>query len=236
MKIYKIYLSVPEIIYNKRLKWLVNKETFEGYHFKKEKNLVCGLYAWSTKKKDVEEFKSTRYMEAFKINKSYIDKCAFKDFKKKYESLELEKRYYFYASFKNPNSYSYNEYDTSEDTDPYATKEEIGNTVMTTKQEWVESTSHLRENMNEFYTSNIGVDYKIFKKDIQEALDVLGYTTMFDIHSDSTPETDEYIGRSIKAEANYHNGKTVFGNKLIKYDANEYVGLLYLFSYLFFGM
>jgi hypothetical protein len=91
--------------------------------------------------------------------------------------------------------------------------------------------------MNKFYLSNLSVDYKVFNKDIQEALDVLGYTTLYDLNVDSTPESDEMMKRQIKAERNYYHGKTVFGKDLIfKHDTNEYVGLMYLFSYLFFGI
>ena len=234
MKLYKIYLTIPEEIYNKRIKYLVSKESFEGYHFKKNKKYVYGLYAWTTKKKYIEEFKRTRFMDAFSINKSEIDEDEFEDFKSKYSTLKLDMRKFFYSAEINPDNYDYDSYMLTIKT---VNASDINNNiVLTTKQEWIESTQHLRENMEEHYASNISFDYKIFKRHIQEALDILGYTTMFDLHNSTNPESDEYISRSLKAENNYHHNKTVFGNELIKYNNNEYAGLLYLFSYLFFGI
>ena len=238
MKLYKIYLSIPENIYNRRIKWLVSKETFTDYHFRKDGKHVYGLYAWATKRKIIDEFKSTRFMDAFVINKSNIDEDDLADFKHKYSNLELKSRIYYFSVRYDPNHFMYHEdnVDIVDNASVNNKMEMISSEVVTTKQEWIESTHNLHENMDRYCMTSTKIDYKIFKSHIIDALDVLGYTITHDLKFESTLSGDEAFSRQIKAERNYHHNVTIKGNKLIKYHENEYVGLMYLYSYLFFGV
>lgn len=218
-KVYMIYASVPTDIFNTRLKYLLHSVSNFDYRHKKNEKYICGLYAWTKDKKILSEFLETRYADAFDVIKKDFDRYKMGKF-----NYEADNTAYDYLKLK---SYKY-KYNKNRDDSEY---EEM----VTTQYEHIQCTNYLTENLINFYEErSISVDYKVFNDDIQNALDVLGYTTIYDTNIDKSSRYDNEI-RRLRAEKKQLQNKTVFGHELIHYYNNEYVGLMYLYSYLFFG-
>lgn len=155
-RIYFIYVSIPELIFNKA-KFIIAKTE----RFRSKKGKTFGLYAWTTDKNILGEFLEVRNNEIYSITKKEIEKDEFKTVKSEYPSQEL-KRYKYYL-------------DDSEDD-----KKSID--IVSTKFEYINSTVDGQENIYEF-GPNVYEDapYQIFNDEIIEALDFLGYTDKYDL-------------------------------------------------------
>ena len=214
-KVYMIYVSVPTDIFNTRLKYLLSSVSNYDYRHKKNEKYLYGFYAWTKDKKILSEFLDTRYADTFDVIKKDLDNDELEEFKSVYNYLKLNIYEYKY----NKNLY-----------------ESESEKMVTTRHEYIQCTNYLTENLINFYEERyITIDYKIFNDDIQNALDILGYTTIYDTNIDKSSRYEDDEIRRLRAEKKQLQNKTVFGHELIHYYNNEYAGLLYLYSYLFFG-
>lgn len=223
--IYLIYVMLPSEVYNSRIKYLMDSR-YTTFRYKD--GFVTGLYAWSNSKSLVKKFLATR-ADIFTVKKKDMSDSSYKKYKKEYSDLRLgERRYYTDVSFRVAGRYM--EDDDDKDSDEHVD-------VVTTKFEYVAATIEISENMMSFGpASYLNEDYKIFNQRIIEALDVLQYTVLYDTYVPTTPESDEMIERENVANYNAGFSLTPYSNRIFKFDEDEYVVLLYLFSYIFFGV
>ena len=204
-KIYYIYAIIPEYLYNKKIKYLFSSQ----HDFRWKHGNMYGLYAWSTSKKKVKEFFEVREKSIYTVVKSDLyDDSEIARLKDMHSDLELKRRRYYYDDCKN---------------------DEDSILITSTKNEHVSSTEFSEEFINEFGPQVSEMfSYSIFKDKVIRALDILGYTTRYDIEYGNDQESDL---------ANYNLGFNLntFGNPTrIKFD-NQMNNLIYLYSYFFYG-
>ena len=210
-KVYVIYIKIPERYYNDCLKFLIPKESIFRYN----SGNYSGIYAWTTNKKDLEEFISLRGKDKYKVQKFELDSDEFKEFKRKYIAFRLYRYTYYFD----------NEYD-----------DDKSSTVLTTRFEYIESTDNMCENMDAYSLRvNPEADYVIFKQKYIDFLDIIGYTSRFDLLSG-----DDDSGNSRKSYADFQNSfnMTPFGHTNVVDACGVYdqmAVLLYLFKYPFYG-
>ena len=205
-KIFYIYASIPESIYNKKVKYLISNT--HDFRWKHEK--MYGLYAWTTSKKIVKEFFEIRKNDIFTMIKSDdYDDSELERLEDRYSDLKLEcRRYYFDAKEDEKNSIL----------------------IVSTKNEYVNSTMNSEEYLYEFGPKpSEEFPYHIFKKKIIKALDTLGYTSKYDIEYGTEAEAES-------AQWNLTGfNLTKYGqNYKIHFD-NQMNILLYLYRYFFYG-
>ena len=85
------------------------------------------------------------------------------------------------------------------------------------------------------------IDYNIFNSDIIAALDVLSYTTLYDMYNIENIEVNN-LSNELLNEIEYRNDLAMFnasfnlsplGSKIISYDNDEFACFIYLYRYLF---
>ena len=202
--VYFIYVSIPQKIFDSKIKFLLSNT--EDFRFKR--NTMYGLYAWSTKKKIVKEFFELREPKIYTLVEKEIDSEEyFEHFKSKYSNLELTIR----------------EYDRKDGANLKTTE------IVTTKNEWVNSTIDNEQNLWEFGPEVFeDIPYKLFKNKVINALDLIGYIDTY-IRKFGTNEEidDENYNRSF--------GLTSNGNEYRLNTSDTVNVLLYLFHFLFYG-
>ena len=205
-KIYYIYAIIPEQIYYSKIRYIIPNQ----HDYRLKHNSMYGLYAWTTSKKITKEFFEVRNKSIYTLIKGdMIDKEDYKRMKEKYGELELDYRKYYY--------------------DGNTPIEEDSITIVSTKNEYIQSTEYVAENLYEFGPkSDINIHYSIFKDKIIKALDLLGYTTDYDIEYGEDSDAD-------CASYNLSFGLTKYGNKDITKNVNQMNILLFLFRFLFYG-
>lgn len=199
--IYIIYIKIDEDTFN------IFKYIIPNVHdFKWRDDNFYGMYAWTTSKSKLSEFLEIREKSIFNISKKEIDDEEYKMFKSHYHLLELKR-------------YDYNSNRTNKD--EYVK-------VVTTKNEKIEVQDNGSENYNEFGPAVSSLfNYKIFKKDIIQALDIVGYTGLYDVNYGNLDYMDA---------ANYNKsyGLTPLGNSILT-NPSDLSLLVYLFYYTFYG-
>ena len=206
-KVYLIYATIPTYLFENKYKYLIENR----YDYKPYEDNMIGLYAWTTKKELKKEFEAVRSQSNIfnVIKKDDIDDEFEELLTTKYASLELGYR------------------DYGIDNDEYLI-------ICSTKFEHVNSTIDGDENMEEFYEKSylddFGlIDYKIFSKEMQVALDTVGYTMKYiETSSDDQEEID-----FINYNSSYNMGAT--GVNLPTMNNNEYEILIYLYDLMFLG-
>lgn len=227
-EIYLVYIILPYKVYDSRIRYFMDSK----YNtFRHKDGYVKGLYAWCTKKSILKKFLNTR-ADIFKVKKKEISDKAYNKYKKDYSDLKLdERRFYVDTSLREVYSKYFIEDDKHEIPD------DIYSDVVTTKFEFNSAVIELSENMISFGpASHLSYDYKIFNDRIIEALDILQYNTLYDLYLPTNPESDEMIDRNNVADYNLSFRRTSRGHLTKSFDEDEFVGLLYLFSYTFFGV
>ena len=214
MKVYGIYALIPTEEFENRMSRLVyDKNRFK---LSKRENYYYGLYAWTTKKKVVKEFLDIRNKNMYKVQEIKIPKEDEKDFKLDFKFEELA--YYKYI----------------------AGKEEYE--VLTTLNEFTESCDNRSENLSDLFygkLTNEVADYMILKQDLIDALDIIGYTTYYDIECGGNPDVvtdEEAISRTDFAGYHVSFGQTVFGRNYVDFTENELAALLYIYGPMFVGV
>lgn len=212
MTVYFIYAKIPSKIYDERIKFIISNV----YDYRFRNGYMYGLYAWTKKKKIYKEFIELRNNGNIYtvIKKDDIDDDQFKEIKDTYFQLELKSYRYFHKT------------ESSEDEDNSSRFME----VVSTKNEYNICTNEFSEYINEFgpKVKDGYPDYLMFSPDVIEALDIIGYTTDYDI-------TQTTGARKEKAIENFQEGKTVLGRDLFVTGENELTNLLFLFYFMFFG-
>lgn len=217
-KVYLVYISIEESVFNSRLKYLVD----DVHLYEKNNNTWRGLYAWSYKKKDVTKFLELRNKKIFNVVEKDIDDDYINlMLKNKYDMLKISNNW-FISSAKIKRSDIIDGVITDED-------KESMTSVYTTKEEYVNSTEFMDENMFEFLPIP-DVDYLYFLDSMVEILDILQYTFWYDCHRSVNTSRQDYAAYQESFNL------TPCGNKLyVNMDSNELYALLYLYSYAFFG-
>lgn len=205
-KIFYIYTSIPEPIYNKKVKYLIsNIHDFRWKHGK-----MYGLYAWTTSKKMIKEFFEIRKNDIYTVIKADVyDDKELERLKDKYSDLKLDyRRYYF---------------DGKEE-------EKDSLLIVSTKNEYVNSTMNSEEYLYEFGPKpSEEFTYYIFKKKIIKALDTLGYTSKYDIEFGNEAESES-------AQWNLTGfNLTKYGQSYKIHFDNQMNNLLFLYRYFFYG-
>ena len=183
-KIYYIYAMIPEYIYNQKIKYLLSSSQ---YDFRWKHGKMYGLYAWTTSKKMMKEFFEVRDNKIYNVIKNDMyDKEELDRLKSNYPDLELGYRRYYYDDCEN---------------------EEDSILITSTKNEHINSTEFPEEYLYEFGPkASDEFVYYIFKDKIIKALDILGYTTSYDIEYGTEAENDA-------AQYNLSFNLTKYGNK-----------------------
>lgn len=155
-KVYFIYVSIPEKIFNKT-KYLLGN--IEGYRWKRDK--MFGLYAWSTNKEIVSEFFEVRNKDIYTLVKKDVDDDELDLIKDRFNNLKLDHRVYYL--------------DKSEKLDKSVE-------IVSTKNEFVSSTIDSEENLWEFGPPiEQDVPYTMFNDKVLSALDLLGYCKGYEL-------------------------------------------------------
>ena len=114
--------------------------------------------------------------------------------------------------------------------------------VLTTLNEFTESCDNRSENLNDLLydeLTNEVADYMILKQDLIDALDIIGYTTYYDIECGGNPDVvtdEEAISRRDFAGYHVSFGQTVFGRNYVDFTENELAALLYIYGPMFVGV
>ena len=204
-KIYFIYASISEDVFNKRIKYFIDSRIIHKFRWKHGK--LYGMYAWTTDKKKVKDFLETRNGSIYTVIK--------KDVEDKDEELKRLRREYGEQEL---NYYSFRHDDPEE------------MIILTTKNEYTISTDNIEEYLYEFggFNDYLKYDYRVFNEEIQLALDILNYNTQYDTNIGKT-ESIEY------ARYNSSFRVTPLGRTMTDFTYNEANVLLYFFEYMFIG-
>lgn len=153
MKIYEIYVEIPEDIFTVRYKYFLSPAAIS--RFKRKKDKMKGFYAWTNKKKIVKDFFKDRErakdIYTLKV-KDDVDESDISYYKDTFYGEEL-----LYHSF----------HDLSDDTDIY---------IATTEKEYDVVMAHFYDFAPKTYKD---APYMIFKNDIMCALDHFAYTSIW---------------------------------------------------------
>lgn len=207
MKLYLIYASIDADVYDSEIKFLLPNQSI----FQRENRVMKGLYAWTTKKKLLDEFIEARDDSHIYIYlKKEIDKEEFKVFKSDYNLLELKA----YGYFKGYTEKNENEYIN----------------VVTTKNEFIviteEGNNYIQEDIDEIL---IDLDvYCCFNDKLFQAITILGIKYQCDMICG-----DDDLVDYITYNMSFDIVDTVIKPKDYK---NEFSMLLYLFQYMFIGI
>lgn len=221
-----IYITVPDKIFNERLKYLIPSVDRLNFKIKDENDIVC-LYAWTQKKKYVKRFLSERCNRVFNVKAKEMDDDEFTSFIEYNSALELK-----------PDNISLNSsYDGYErNVKAKIVDNENFVNLITTYFETSNYSDNKRENMEEFGPQvDANTNYDLFNDHIVKALTILGYVTIYDSrYSQNFPESDEVIARYEKAMRveNLLDTKSDLIAGLLK---TEYIVFIYLYSYTFVG-
>ncbi len=227
MKVYLIYITIATYLFNSKYKYLIDGVNNLNYRYTKGDNVVV-LYAWTTKKKYVKRFLSERCQDIFQVKtKEYDDEEEFTEFASNQHSLMLEKT--DIALFPGYDGYERLSGKSIIDKDHFIE-------MVVTEYEKHNFSIYGSENMNEFGPkAEPDMDYAIFNDDIQEALSVLGYCTLYDsTYIQSFPESDEKVERFERA-MHVINFSDDAKDKITNLLRTEYVIFIYLYSYTFVG-
>lgn len=196
--IYLIYISIDESTFN------IFKYVLPNVHdYKWIDDKFYGLYAWTNGKSKLTDFMEVRDNKVFNVSKKELDEDEYDLFKDHFHLLELKR---------------YN----------YKTNDKKDMEVVSTKNEMIEIFSNGKENYMEFGpTVDDSFNYRIFKKDLINALDILGYTSIYDLNYGSMEEND-------LASYNGSYGLGPVGNMILA-QPSELNLLIYLFYYTFYG-
>lgn len=214
MKVYGIYAIIPTEEFESRMFRFVHDK--HKFSLSKNGNYYYGLYAWTTKKKVVKEFLDIRNKDMYKVKELKIDKEDEKDFKLDFKFEEL----------------SYFNYKAGDD--EYE--------VLSTLNEFTEACDNRSENLDDLFydvITNVVADYEILKKDIIDALDIIGYTTYYDIECGGNPDVtsdEEANDRLALANDSRSYKQTVFGRRYVDFTENEFAALLYIYEPMFMGV
>ena len=201
MNVYFIYAEIPRYDYDERLKFLLSDQ----HDFRAKGNYMRGLYAITNNKKFLKEFFNLRGgNEMYTTIKRDLDEDDWDMIRNQYSDLILRKSHF--GDRKNK-------------------KMEL----IVTKDEETTVQYDGRAYMIEFGPSiYANIDYRIFNDSIMNALDIIGYTSDYDINHSNDDERIE--------NANFQESflLTPLGHKRIDINTETNM-LLYLYRVMFVG-
>lgn len=206
MKLYLIYASIDAYIYDSEIKFLLPNQSV----FQREEMKMKGLYAWTTKKKLLNEFREARdESNIYMYLKKEIDTEEFKIFKSDYNMLELKSYGYFKG---------YDEKHESEYINIVSTKNEF---IVITE----EGVTYIQEDLDEMLL-NLDI-YRCFNDKMMKAITLLGLKYQCD-----NMYGDEELVDYINYQMSFDVSDSIIKPKDWK---NEFSMLIYLFQYMFIG-
>jgi len=110
-------------------------------------------------------------------------------------------------------------------------------TIVATREEYNNCTEFISENILEHLHAkyiNQNVDYTLFNDEIEDALDVLGYITNYDLLYTSESGLSDMIDFNSSFNMTYR-GHPLDNNVLCNMHHNQYFAFIYLYSYLILG-
>lgn len=201
MKLYFIYVSIPRNIYEAKIKYLLSKQ----YDFRAKHDVMYGMYAISNDKTMVEDFFAVRGYGQYNLIERKCDKELYRELKDAKSDMFLKRVVY-------------------EDGEGKPME------IIVTKNEKTIIEYDADQYLAEFGpAARAVIDYYTFNKKFIKALDILGYTTAYDIFHSGDPKRIDVAS----FQSSY--GRSPVGNKL---DNDRYTNiskLVYLFDYLFMG-
>lgn len=234
-KIYLVYLKIPKSIYNNYQKHLL-MGIDKTPPIDDNGDYYVLFYAWTDEKELIKEFTRFRNRDIYDIvKKKGLSDDELTELKQDHAEKRLG-RYKFYHSYLD----DVNEYNAKEEY-IQATKDEKDNDYYTifvaTKNEYVNCSLDLVPNMFESGPASFAnIDYSIFKNKYIEVLDILGYTSYFDLYwHDTNPESDDMTDRYIVAGENAESHLTTYGHIFFDISDNEFLSFLYLYKYMIKG-
>ena len=229
MKVYMLYLTVPEDIFQTKLKYLIG--SVEKLNFRLKEGNAIVLYGWTSKKKHLKRFLDERCSEVFSIKtKEFNDEEDYEEFAYNNAKLELM----IGEIGLSPACDGYERL-ANDENDSIIDKENFTKMVMT-KFESENIGLYRSENMNEFGPSAYAdMDYCIFKDEIIAALKVLGYVTLYDSSYSQYFPTSEDRLRKYEEAMDVINLLDMDSDLITPLIKTEYVSFIYLYSYTFIG-
>ena len=208
MELYLIYADIDCKVYDKEIKYILPNEPV----FQKDGQVMKGLYAWTTKKKLLKEFKDDRKdANIYLYLKKEVDEDELENFLDKYDMLQLKR-------------YGYNKGTDENGKDRFIN-------ITSTKNEFIITTEFGAENMQEDIDEIFDhlLELRAVNDDVCKACCVLGIMRYWKAIYGEIDEIDylnyqESFGLNPTAAAISHKDLTV-----------EFNTLTYLFQYMFTG-
>ena len=206
--LYIIYLSIDEYEFNQKIKFLLPiNNSFRYKHGK-----MYGMYAWTTKKKIVDEFMGTRKSGIFVVVTKSLE----------YDDGILSQFEFNYPEYK----LSWHKYKENRNDENSECKE-----IVTTKNEDVIIINEGLAYLVDLLSNDMArLEPNKFKPSIANALDVLGYWNMMFINNGDS-NTIDYVSNRLSYGISALGNRTYISEESF---VNEYLLLLYLYSALFF--
>lgn len=207
MKIYKIYIYIPDIVFNKKLMYLLPELEL----YTPAKKGMRGFYGWTDKKEVLDQFKNERSIAVSK------DVYIFK--KKDGDEDDLQ-----YMKLNHPNQ-EIKPYEFDNDsTDSSVT------VMCTTYSEYLHATENSEDRMLSFGPQIYdGLSPYFFKDSVIEALEGLYYTSIYAQKNAKTIDMLDQFGY------NRSFGIGPYGYKILIAYSNKFLVLIYLFAYMYMG-
>lgn len=227
MKIYVLYITVPEDVFQKRLKYLINS-CVDNLNYKLKDDNVVSLYAWTPKKKILKRFLEERCRDVFTIKEKEFDTDdEYYEFMNTNEDAKL--RLVDIGIVPACDGYERDFNKTPVDGNHFVQ-------MVVTKFESTNFGLYKSENMNEFGPrAYADMDYCIFNDELIAALKTLGYVTLYDSsYSQYFTNSDDRL-RKYEEAMDVVNLLDMESDYITPLIMTEYVAFIYLYSYTFIG-
>ena len=223
MKIYLVYAKIPKYLNG----WAEDTiDDFVHYSRDEDDNSV-GLYAWTIKKKYFNQFKKTRSNDFFVYSEKDIPEDAIEWFRKEVKTRELTKHSFalvvggYVTEYKDKSGKGVKMILVSDELDKL----------------YLGHDGYIPEAYYEM-SSRASEDYYPLNNTIIDALDMIGYTTDYDINfggDDEVFDDEECYSRRERASYNMSYQLAVEGSRYINLMANEFNAFMMLYAPLIFG-
>lgn len=215
--VYIIYAGIPNYLWEIKMKYIIDESRYitSGKEYDYDGKKRYFIYAWTSNKKYLNEFKYFRnnaFKTIYKIKKVKMDKVEYSQFKYKYKDEKLEYREI-----------------PSNDNEYYGTNDYVK--VLCTDNESMYTIDEGHVYLYNYLSEIIGVNYTVFDEKYINALDSLGYCDEYNIIKfDCSDDPDIYSENYELSTFNASFELTGLGNhKLIDLYANKFAIFVNLF-------
>lgn len=209
-KVYLLYIILSITEYKDKYYTILEKP----HQYKKlDEERMIGLYAFTTKKSYMKEFLKVRNKKRFYLKTVEMEEDEFHEWRIDNLTFELSKY-------------------------PIPTDKTKENNVIVlcTKYEYIMVTENTKELLIEQFQPYLTVDYMVFTEEYQKALDIIGYTTMYDIIVGGDPNIfseEEMEERVDYANYNLSFNQTIYGKLYPINFVNQFNLFISLFRFSF---